>query len=43
MNSKNNKASNSHRLLINVTDKINFELINLLLYQILSCTIHEKI
>ena len=28
VNSKNNKASNSHRLLINVTDKINLKRID---------------
>ena len=39
MNSENNKTSDSHRLLLNLTDKIN---LNLLLYQISACTMHEE-
>ena len=35
MNSRNDKISNPHRLLLNLTDKIH-------LYQILASTIHEK-
>ena len=37
MNSGNSKTSHPHRLLLNLTDKIN------LLYQILAFTIHGKI
>ena len=44
MNSRNSKTSDPHRLLRNLTDKINFkEKINILLYQILAFTIHAKI
>ena len=44
MNSKNNKTSDPHRLLLNLTDKINLkEVINMLFYQILECAIHGKI
>ena len=39
MNSKNRKTSDPDRLLLSHTDKI----INMLLYQILACTIHGKI
>ena len=39
MNSRNSKTSDPHRLLINLTDKIDF----ILLYQILPFTIHGKI
>ena len=38
MNSKNSETSGPHRLIVNLTDKMNFkrkEVINLLLYQIL--------
>ena len=40
MNSKNSKTSDPYRLLLNLTDKIN---INILLYQILAFTIDGKI
>ena len=40
-NSKNSKISDLHRLLLNLADKIN--LINMLLYQTLAFTIHNKI
>ena len=45
MNSKNNKSSDSHRLLLNLTDKITLkkEVIKMLLHQILAHTIDEKI
>ena len=44
MNSKNNKTSDRHRLLLNLTDKINLKkVINMLLYQILAYIIHRKI
>ena len=44
MNSRNSKTSDPHRLLCNLTDKINFkEKVNILLYQILAFTIHGKI
>ena len=43
MNSKNNKISGPHRLLLNLTDKINLKRRILLLHQILAFTIHEKI
>ena len=36
INSENSKISDSHRLLLSI-------LICMLLYQILACTIHEKI
>ena len=37
MNSKNSKTSDPHRLLLNLTDKINLKkVINTLLYQILT-------
>ena len=43
MNSKNSKTSDPHRLLLNLTDKIYLrKKINILLYQILAFTIHEK-
>ena len=35
--------SDPHRLLFNLSDKINFKRSNMLLYQILAFTIHEKI
>ena len=38
LNSKNSETYDRHRLLLNVSDKI-----NLLLYQILAFTIHGKI
>ena len=44
MNSKNSKTSDPHRLLLNLSDKIDLKkVINMLLYQILSFTIHGKI
>ena len=44
MNSKNNKTSDPHRLLLSLTDKVNFKknVINMLLYQILAFTITGK-
>ena len=43
-NSKNSKTSDSHRLLLNLTDKINLKkAINILLYQILAYNIYGKI
>ena len=42
MNSKNNKTYDPHRLLLNLSDKINLKkVINMLLYQIYA--IHGKI
>ena len=38
MNSKNSRTSDPHGLLLILTDKI-----NMLLYQILACTMHGKI
>ena len=45
MNSKNSKISHSHRLLLNLSDKIDLEkeMINILFYQNLAFTIHGKI
>ena len=44
MNSKNSKTYDPHRLLLNLLDKINFKKsINMLIYQILAYTIHEKL
>ena len=46
MNSKKSKKSDPHRLLLNITDKINLkrsEMINMLLYQTLAYTLHGKI
>ena len=44
MNSKNSGTSDSHRLLLSLTDKINLkEKINMLLYQTVAFTMHEKI
>ena len=43
-NSENSKTSDSHRLLLNLSDKKNLkEVINMLLYQTLAFTIHGKI
>ena len=43
-NSGNNKTSDNHRLLLNLSDKINFKKVtNSLLYQILAFIIHGKI
>ena len=42
-NSKNSKKFDPHKLLLHVKDKINLkEVIKMLLYQILACTIHAK-
>ena len=41
MSSKKSKTSDPHTLLLNRTDEI--ERINILLYQIVACTIHGKI
>ena len=44
MNSENGKTHDPHRLLLNLSGKIDIkEVINMLLYQILAFTIHEKI
>ena len=43
VNSKNSKTSDSHRLLLNLTDKINLKKGYMLLYQILAFTIYGKI
>ena len=43
MNSKTSKTSDTHRLLLNLTDKINLKRSDMWLYQILAYTIHEKI
>ena len=44
MNSKTSKTSDPHKLLLSLTDKINLkEVINIMLYQILTSNIHEKI
>ena len=43
MNSKNSETSDSHRLLLNVTDKLNFIKFTMLLYQILTFTIQGAI
>ena len=44
LNSKNSETSDRHRLLLNLSDKINLKRsINMLLYQILAFTIHGKI
>ena len=40
INSKNNETSDPHRLLINVTDKINLKSSDMLRYQTLAFTIH---
>ena len=42
MNSKNSKRSDSHRLLLNLTEKIVLKRKDILLYQILAFTIHGK-
>ena len=43
MNSENSNISDPYRLLINLPDKIDLKgLINMLLYQILACTINIK-
>ena len=44
MNSGKSKTSNPHRLLLNLSDKIDLKrVINMLLYQILAFITHEKI
>ena len=45
MNSDNSKTSDPHRLLLNLSDKINLkkEIIKMLLYQTLALSIHGKI
>ena len=45
ISSENSKTSDLHRLLLKLSDKINLKSIdeNMLLYQILLCTIHGKI
>ena len=44
MNSENSKTSDPHRLLLNLSDEIDFKkVINMLLYQILEFTIHGTI
>ena len=44
MNSENSKTSDPHRLLLNLSDKMKFKkLVNMLLYQTLSFTIHGKV
>ena len=44
MNSENSKTSDSHRLLLNLLDKINLkEVIHMLLYQTSAFTRHGKI
>ena len=43
MHSKKSKKPNSPRLLLNLSDKIDLKNINILLYQILTFTIHSKI
>ena len=44
MDSENSKTSDPHRLLVNLSDKINLKRSdNMLLYQILVFTIHDKL
>ena len=44
MNTENSEISNHHRLLFNLSDKINLKgVINMLLYHILAFTIHGKL
>ena len=40
MNIENSKTSAHHKLLLNLLDKINLEVINMLLYQSLAIAIH---
>ena len=42
MNSRNSNASDSHRLLLNLTDKIDFRRKDILCNQILTFTVHGK-
>ena len=42
-NSENSKTSHPHRLLLNLSNKINLKVIIMLLYQILAYTIQGKI
>ena len=44
MNSENSKTSDPHRLLLNLSDKINLKkVLNMLLYETLAFAIHGKI
>ena len=44
MNSESSQTSDPHRLLLNISDKINLkEVINMFLYQTLAFRIHGKI
>ena len=43
MNSKNSGTYDPHRLLLNLTDTINLEVINMLYYENLAFTIHGQI
>ena len=43
MNSENSKISDSHRLLLNLLDKINLKSDKCVVYQTLAFTIHGKI
>ena len=43
LNSRNSKTSDAHRLLLNLSGKINLKRSDMLLYQILAFTINGKI
>ena len=44
MNPRNTKTSDTRRLLLNLSDKVNLKkVINVLLYQILAFTVHGKV
>ena len=44
MNSENSKTFDPYRLLLNLSDKLNLrKVINMLFYQILACTVQEKV
>ena len=44
MNPRNTKTSDTRRLLLNLSDKVNLKKgINMLLYQILAFTVHGKV
>ena len=43
MNSRNNKTSDTHGLLLNLTDKIDLRKKNILVYQILAFTVYGEI
>ena len=43
MNTRNSKTSDPHRLLLNLSDKINLKRSDMLLYQTLAFTRHGKI